>query len=171
MQPHIDRKVMMLALTAGLAFGAGGVAAAYFTSSGTGTGRAEVGTTTGAFDLTTDGPATSLLPGDGPEAFDVAITNTSGADAHVGTVYEGVARYGDSGDAATQDGADIPGCLAVWFSVTPSVAVDELVAPGATVHASDGGRPLPTVTLSESATDQDACQGRSVGITFGTVGP
>ncbi|HVC67269.1 MAG TPA: hypothetical protein VND44_06710 [Acidimicrobiales bacterium] len=171
MQRHIDRKVMMLALAAGLTFGAGGIAAAYFTSSGTGSGRADVGTTTGAFDVTTGGPATPLLPGDGPRAFDVAITNTSGADAHIGTVYEAVARYGDSGDAATQDGADIPGCLAGWFSVTPSLAVDELVAPGATVHASDGGHPLPTVTLSESATNQDACQGRSVGITFGTAGP
>jgi len=171
MRRHLDRRVVMLALTAGLTFGAGGIAAAYFTSGGTGSGSAEVGSTTGAFVLTTGGPATPLLPGDGPGAFDVAVTNTSGADAHIGTVSEAVARYGDSGDAATQDGADIPGCSADWFSVTPSVAVDELVAPGATVHASDGGRPLPTVTLSESGTDQDACQGRSVGITFTTTGP
>jgi hypothetical protein len=171
MQRLIDRRVLGLALAAGLVFGTGGVAAAYFTSSGTGTGRAEVGTTTGAFDITTDGPGVPLLPGDGPQDFDVAITNTGATDAHIGTVRAGVARYGDSGDAATRDGADIPGCSASWFSVTPSVAIDELVGPGGTVHASDGGQSLPTITLSESGTNQDACQGRSVGITFTTAGP
>jgi hypothetical protein len=96
MQRHVDRKVLGLALVTGLDYGTGGVVVASFPSSGTGTGRIEVGTTTGTFDITTDGPGChcSRVTGSGP--FDVAISDSGATDAHIGTVRAGVARYGDS---------------------------------------------------------------------------
>jgi hypothetical protein len=108
-QRHIDRKVLGLALTAGLVFGTGGVVVASFTSSGTGTGHTEVGTTTGTFDITTDGPGCrrSRVTGHGP--FDVAISDSGATDAHIGTVRAGVARYGASCEGWGRSVGDAPG--------------------------------------------------------------
>ena len=59
---HLTKKKMAaLGLTLGVALGAGGIAAAYLSSTGTGTGSATVGTPKGL--EVTGGNVTTLLPG------------------------------------------------------------------------------------------------------------
>jgi hypothetical protein len=166
------KNLAAIAVTGALVLGGGGVAFAYFTSGGGGTGSADVGSTGASdFAVTTTGPTTALLPGDGGQPFDVSIHNTGDTTSHIGTVYLSIATYAATTDAATAAGADIPGCSASWFAVTPSIVVDHSVPVGSTMLASGLGLDLPTISLTETGTDQDACQGASVGIAFSTVDP
>jgi hypothetical protein len=152
-----------------LVFGGGSVAYAYFLSGGSGTGSARVGTTSStAFTITTDGMATPLLPGDPPDGFDVNVTNSTGQDLHVGTIHLQVMTYGNAGDAATSTGADIPGCLASWFSVPAAWGFDQTVPAHSTMSSTSITSPPPTIAMATTDTDQDACQGASVGIEFST---
>ena len=166
------KKVGAAAVTAVLTLGGGGIAFAYFTSGGTGTGSAQVGSSPpDAFTITSTGPTTALVPGNGAQPFVVEVANTTGQDAYVSTVFLSVATFGDSGDAATAAGGDISGCSASWFAVTPSVTFDEVVPAGGNVTSAGLGSAAPTIEMPGSASDQDPCQGAAVGITFSTTGP
>ena len=161
----LKKKVAAIGIAAVMAVG-GGSAFAYFTSGGSGTGSAQVGTGPGnAFSFTSAGPATPLTPGTTSQPFDVSVTNTSDQAAFVGFVSMSIATY-PGGDAATADGSDIPGCLASWFTVDPILNVDTTVGAGDTVTASGLGIDEPTISMTESGTDQNPCQDASIGINF-----
>ena len=171
MKRFTHKKAAAVAVTAVLVLGGGGIAYAYFTSGGSGTGSAEVGTSpSDAFTISAAGPYAALLPGNGPQSFDVRVANTTGLDSYIGTVYMGIATYGDSGDAATAAGDDIPGCLASWFTVTPSIDFDEVVPADGNVTSTGLGVDAPTIEMPAASVDQDPCQGASVGIAFSTTG-
>ncbi len=112
--------------------------------------------------------ATPLLPGDPPDGFDVNVTNSTGQDLHVGTIHLQVMTFGNLGDAATSTGADIPGCLATWFSVPAAWVFDQTVPAHSTMSSTSIIPPPPTIAMATTDTDQDACQGASVGIEFST---
>jgi hypothetical protein len=161
------KKTVAVAVTAVLTLSGGGIAFAYFTSGGSGVGSAAVGSApAGAFDITTTGPTDPVLPGNGPQTFDVQVANTTGQDEYVGTVYVSIATDTDNGDVTTADGIDIPDCLASWFTVTPSVDVDQVVAAGNAVTSGD----TPSIEMPAAPVDQDACQNAAVGINFTTTG-
>ena len=170
MKHQLNRKVVAAALTAGLVFGGSGIAVAWFTEGGSGTGSAHVGTgTTTAFTITTTGPSTDLTPGGGPQSFDISIQNSSGADAHIGTIF--MALDSNGSDAATSPGSvDIPGCLVDWFTLTPSVTVDQTIAAGTTVNLSDYAITEPTIAMPAFGGSPDSCQDSSPGILFTTSG-
>lgn len=160
------KKIAAIGVTMVMLLGGGGIAFAYFTSGGSGTGSAQVGTGPGnAFSITSTGPLTALTPGAGSQPFDVSVTNTSDQAAFVGFVSMSIATF-PGGDAATAGGADIPGCLASWFTVDPTLDVDTTVGAGDTVSASGLGIDEPTIQMTESGTDQNACESASVGINF-----
>jgi hypothetical protein len=172
-RPEMTRSVhttlAAVAAIAVLVFGGGSVAYAYFLSGGSGVGSARIGTPSStAFTITTDGIATPLLPGDPPDGFDVNVTNSTGQDLHVGTIHLRVMTYGNAGDAATSTGADIPSCLASWFSVPTAWGFDQTVPAHSTVSSTSITSPPPAIAMATTDTDQDACQGASVGIEFST---
>jgi hypothetical protein len=72
------------------------------------------------------------------------------------------------GSGNALDAADVPitGCLATWFSVGSPVAVDAVLNPGA---SSTGV--ASTIGMTEVDVDQDACQGATVKLIFGTSNP
>ena len=154
-----------------LALGGGGVAYAFFSASGSGTGTADVGTgPVGTLQITSTGPSTALTPWNGSQPFDVSIHNNSLTDSGVGTISMSVSRFQATGDAATSSGQDIVGCAAAWFSVSPTLVVNQPVGAGATVTAQGLGLVLPTVSMIPSVSNQDACQGSTVGIAFASDG-
>lgn len=162
--------LVTVAAAATAAVAAGGVAYAYFTSGGTGTGTAQVGSAAvRGFDLTTDGVATSVLPGGGPQGFDIDARNVTGQSLYLGTVYLEVMTFSGTGDAATSAGADIPGCRADWFVVTSSWDVGRLVPGLSTLSSTTSGTPAPTVALPAAPLDQNACQGAEIGIGLSTT--
>ena len=165
MMRFTHKKTAAVAVTAVLALSGGGIAFAYFTAGGSGSGSANVGSApTDAFSITSTGPSSPLLPGNPPQSFEVDVANTTGQAAYVGTVYMKVMTYQESGDAATAEGADIVGCTASWFSVTDSVDVDQVVPAHGSVSST-----TPTIQMPAQSLNQDACKDASVGIAFTTT--
>jgi hypothetical protein len=65
-----------------------------------------------------------------------------------------------NGDAETMAAADIPGCLARWFTATVEDIVDR-------AGAYDGAVAL---TMRDSGTNQDACENESPAVTVTAAG-
>jgi hypothetical protein len=162
----IDKRAAVVALTAGLLLGGSGVAFAYFTSTGSGSGSATIGTVGGRdFAITSSSPTGSIYPGAAPIGFTVQAQNTGSVDEHVDDVTVTVASDG-SGYALDADGAPITGCLASWLAVGTPVVVGATLSPGAY-----SAGVASTIGLTEAGVNQDACQGANVKLIFATSNP
>lgn len=133
-----------------------GIAVAYFTSTGSGTGSATVGSAT-AFKVTvsaaTGGP---LYPGSGSENLAYTVKNEGSGAQNINSTSAVVASKGGN---ITQSGVEVAGCKASWFTAT-----DSSPAP----VSLKGGESAPgsvEVTMQDSGTNQDACQGTSPDVT------
>jgi len=127
-----------LVTIAGLATGA----VAFFTSTGSGSGNASVGTATQWGVVVTSDTSNALYPDTGSETLSYTITN-NGSGAHALNAV--TASVGDSGD-----------CLGSWFTAVasaPTPALGTSIAPNGTATGT------VTVTMQDSGTNQDACQG------------
>jgi hypothetical protein len=147
-----------LGLIASLVLAAG--ALAYFTSSGSGTGTASVGSA-GAWTVNVS-PATGgpLYPGSGSESIAYTVTNSgSGHQSLAGTT----AVVASSGSNVTQGGVAVSGCLASWFTAT-NTAPTPLPQNLAGSATSSGGS--VAVSMQDSGTSQNPCQGVSPDITI-----
>jgi hypothetical protein len=127
---------LALAITVGVA--------AYFTQSGSGSGQANVGTSS-AIQLSSATPVSSLYPGGSALGVTVTIHNPGNGSQYVGTISGTVADNG--------------GCLGSWFTVSP-VAYNQTLAAGASDTASS------SIQMNDSGTNQDACQGKSMTINW-----
>jgi hypothetical protein len=136
-----------------------GAALAYFSSSGSGTGSASVGSST-AFTVAVS-PATGgpLYPGSGTENLAYTVNNPSSGSQNLSATTASVAS---SGANITSGGVAVPGCLAADFTATntPPTPLPQNLAGGAT---STGGS--VAVTMTNTAANQDACQGKTPDIT------
>ena len=163
------KKTAAVAVTAVLALGGGGIACAYFTAGGSGSGSANVGSAPAdAFSITSTGPTTPVLPDNEPQSFTIQVKNIKEQAEYVGTVYMSIRADTESGDVITGPGAGtvVAGCEADWFTVTPSVSVDQPVATGDTV--SSDSTPALTMPVADG-TNQDPCQGVSIDLDFSTT--
>jgi hypothetical protein len=154
------KRIAAVALSGAVILGAAGVAAAFFTSTGTGTGQAAVGTAS-SWGVTAGAETGTLLPGSGTATIPFTITNNStGAQAY-STVTAAVATDG-SGNV-TSGGTAVPGCLATWFTATAGTPAP---VAGTSIAASGTGTDTVTVTMSDSGTNQDACESVTPDITL-----
>lgn len=142
------RALLALGCTFAVVFAA--VAYAYFTSSGTGTGTAAVGT---ASAVTLKGTVTSsLYPGSSsPVSF--TVDNPSSGNQRVGTISLSSISVdaGHSACSATISGGNPD------FSM-PAVTVNKTFSPG----NGQAVTPTGTLTMNETGTNQDACQGATL---------
>jgi hypothetical protein len=116
---------------------------AYFTANGAGAGSATVGS---ASAIQLSSPVVGdLYPGATATPVTVSINNPGSGNQFVGTI---------SGSVTTQGG-----CLGSWFTVAP-VAFNTNVLHGTTVTAPT------TVSLDESNSNQNACQGLTMAIAW-----
>jgi hypothetical protein len=136
------KKVAVLATGAAMALTAG-IAYAYFTASGSGTGAATVGSAS-AIQLSSDS-VSDLYPGAADTAVTVHVTNAGSSAQYVDTISGTVA---DSGS-----------CLGSWFEVD-SINYASTLAAGASDDTST------VIRMLESGTNQDACQGASLTINW-----
>jgi len=135
-----------------VALAGGGAALAYFTSSGSGTGSASVGTATNWTVSQPIDTSHGLLPGSGSEVLTFTVTNPgSGAQAFNSVTATVVSDAG----AVDAQGTAVPGCQPGWFTAQPT--------SDPSLHASIPGGGTATVqvtvTMTDSGTNQDACQG------------
>jgi len=142
------RALLALGCTFAMAFAA--VAYAYFTSNGSGTGTASVGT---ASAVTLQGTVTSsLYPGSSsPVSF--KVDNPSSGSQRVGTISLTSISVdsGHSGCSTTLGGGNPD------FSM-PAVTVNKTFSPGNGQTVTQTG----TLTMNETGTNQDACQGATL---------
>lgn len=150
-------------------------AVAYFTgANGSDTGNASVGSSTGwgvtvnagSATFTNSGGATgcdALYPGACTEVIPFTVTNNGKGHQHLNSVTYGIKSDNSTpANAETAGGTVLTGCQAGWFNVIAdgnngSTSVD--LGPGGTYTGS------ADVTLSNQPTTQDACQGKTPGIT------
>jgi hypothetical protein len=141
----ISKKGVIFGLSAGVALGVTGAAFAYFSSTGSGTGSASVGTSTTWGVSVTTATGGPLLPGGtSTESQNYVITNNSAGTQGITGVTATVANSG-AGNA----------CLGAWFTATPSTPSTGLVtsiAPGGTATGTI------TITMQDTGTNQDACK-------------
>jgi hypothetical protein len=133
-----------------------GIAVAYFTSTGSGTGSATVGSAT-AFKVTVSAPTGGpLYPGSGSENLAYSVKNEGSGAQNVNSTSASVASEGGN---ITQGGVPVVGCKASWFT-----AVDSSPAP-VSLKGGESASGSVEVTMQDSGTNQDACQGTSPDIT------
>jgi hypothetical protein len=132
-----------IAVLVSLAFG--GVALAYFTSTGAGTGTASVNNSS-TWALTST-PVTGLGPGMPAQNIVGSATNALGQTEYIGTV------------TPTVTSTSNPGCTAADFTLTPGV-INADTASGAT------GLNFGTIAFNDRNVNQNACQGVTVNLSF-----
>jgi hypothetical protein len=149
------KKAAILALTGTAVLGLGGVAFAYFTTTGSGSGTGAVGTSSAlvihqASIAYSNSPDIALLPGTSATVT-FTVDNNSTGHQQLGTI---------SVSSITADAAHA-GCDTAtnpsWFTTTTD-AVNQDYAPGA-------GQAVPsnlTITLNDVAAIQDVCKGATL---------
>lgn len=152
------KKVIIAGVAAVAVVGTGGAAYAFFTSSGQGSGDASVGSAgtltvgDGVFDSTNP-----LYPGGSAENMTFTVTNNGAQPVHLAPsdVTPTLATVGN--DIADANSQDVPGCLAQWFGLGGvSVSNNTLGAAGS---PTDSATVTVPVTLGDSGTNQNACEG------------
>jgi hypothetical protein len=156
---RFTKKRMLAALSVVAVLVGAGAAVAYFTSSGSGTGQASVGSST-AFTVNvaaaTGGP---LYPGSGTENLTYTVHNGSSGHQNLSSTSAAVAA--DNNGAITDNGTSVTGCKASWFTATNHApSLPQNLAGGADAT---GGN--VDVTMQDSGTSQNACQGAHPDIT------
>jgi len=155
MKRFMNKKVAAIGLAAGLALGAAGAAFAYFTSTGDGTGSASVGSSTAWNVAVTSDSSNSLLPGSGSETLSYTVTNESSGAQALNAITPTI-KADSSGDVYAQ-GVAVAGCKASWFTVVSNG--DQSPAFGTSISSQGTTTGTVTVTMQDSGTPQDNCQG------------
>ena len=162
---NFKKKYVAGALAAGLIMGAGGIAAAYFTATATGTGKLQVGSAT-PFTVTQNGVPAYVYPGQ-TVTTSFHVVNTGGGIQHF-TARVVVASNGSGTIITATTGKAVPGCKASWFTPTVTSGSSGTLNPGASstlavsMHMSNGNSTHST---------QNACQTTFPQLTVSSGGP
>jgi len=149
---RISRKALVAGgLVATLAMG--GIAFAYFSATGSGSGSASVGSSSG-LDISQDGPAvTGLVPNGPAKTIHYTVTNNTAGAEFVDQVSTTVSSV-TSGSLATE------ACDASMFTIVDGPALSTNLQPG---HTASG---TATIKLVDDGNNQDNCQGSTVSLAF-----
>ncbi|OLR91963.1 hypothetical protein [Actinokineospora bangkokensis] len=154
MQSSTKKRVVVVgAITAVVALG-GGLAYAYWSSTGTGTGSATTGTST-AFQVTstaaTGGP---LSPGGPSQTVAFTVTNPGTGSQNLSSVVVTVANSDGTPWTA------VTGCSAADYTVgTPAITYGQ-IAPGGSASGT------VSITMNNLSTNQDGCKNATVPLRF-----
>jgi hypothetical protein len=152
------RRIAVIGATMALVLAGGGAAFAYFTTSGSGTGAASVGTA-GTYTVTVSAPTgAALMPGSPGQSFTYTVKNN-------GT---GVQQITTASISVTPDATAAGlGCSAAWYQVS-GPGITTAGNPGAQTYATpvsiNGGATSTdpelafTVSLINEPVNQDACE-------------
>ena len=152
MKKHLSKKRVVLAAIVVVALAiASGVAYAYFTSSGSNTGTAGVGTSQDLVVAQSGTVPSGLVPGGAAKNVQVTVTNNATFKQSLSSL------------TISLDGSLLPaGCDASWFTVTsPTIASPIVLA------ANTGSTDLTgTIRMTESNSPQDNCKSATLHLNF-----
>ena len=151
------KRAAAVATGAALTFIVGGVAFAYWSTSGAGTGSASTGSVVAVKINATSAAVTGLYPG-GP-AHDVSgdFDNTNAGSVYINQVTVAVAP-----GWSKQANALKPACTASDFTIVPPAATAHEIASGSGV---DAWGPA-TIAMNNLSTNQDNCKNVTVPLVF-----
>jgi len=165
----MSKKVVAILVTLVVAVGAAGLAFAYFTDNGTGTGTAKVGTSSGWGVAQNGAFAGIMYPGAGTSTVTYTVTNSSTghqAIASAGKVTAAIVNDGASPALVKSGGSAVTGCLASWFHAGTPAAVGSPTYP---IDLAAGASQDYTVavTMDNSTTvNQDTCKNITPDVTL-----
>lgn len=144
------RKRLIIALAAVLTIAGAGIAFGYWTSIGSGSGSATTGTS-GTFTITSQPAVGTIAPGNPGQTVGFTVTNSTANSQYLTAVSVSMAS------ATGVPWEPTGGCLVTDYTaaVTTAPAAGD-IAPGGSVTGT------VTVTLANTAVNQDACQGQEV---------
>ena len=128
----------------------GGVAFAYWTTTGSGTGSAGAGDVS-AVTVTQTNTITGLYPGGPAQDIDLKISNPNDSNVTIETV------------AVSVSGTDKTGCTAADFTVTDATVGSDLASGDTDVLGADSGA---SIKMDNTASNQDACKNATVSLSF-----
>ncbi len=169
MKRHMGKKIVVILATVVIAAGVAGLAFAYFTDSGSGTGTAKVGTSTGWTVAQSGSYSGTMLPGAGTSVVTYTVTNASSghqAIASAGKVTSAIVNDGGTPALVKSGGSAVTGCLASWFHAATPAAVG---SPSYPIDLASGASQDYTVdvTMDNSTTvNQDACKNITPDVTM-----
>ena len=151
MKRMTKRSSIIAAVTVVGVFAAGGVAFAYWTTSGSNTTTAGVAAdVSSALTVTPTGTISGLFPGGTPQNVQVIVENPSTTAVRLSDVN------------VTVDSTDKVGCPAGDFAITTAGFAPQTLAPGAVTSALT----VRKIQLVETGGNQDACKGATVSLTL-----
>lgn len=134
-----------------------GAAFAYFTSEGTGTGQASVGSASN-WEVTVEPATGTMFPGAGKSTIAYTVTNVGKGHQNLVTTTTAVAE--DAEGNITEKGASVAGCKASWFETANTPPAEKDLAEGQSVNGE------VVVTMKDTGEPQNACQGAHPDITI-----
>jgi hypothetical protein len=139
-----------------------GAAFAYFTSTGSGSGNATVGSSSAFTVNVAAASGGALYPGSGTQTLSYTVTNPSSGAQSLRATTASVASSGGNITTGSGAGTPVTGCLASWFTATNTAPtpLPQNLAGGATSTSGS-----VAVTMQDSGTNQDPCQGATPNIT------
>jgi hypothetical protein len=156
---RFTKKRFVVALSVVAALAIAGAAIAYFSSSGSGTGNATVGSSS-AFTINAGAATGTMYPGSGTSTFTYTVHNPSSGKQNLSSTSAAVAH--DASGNIKDHGTAVAGCLAADFTAanTAPTPLPQNLAGGA-----DSSAGSVDVTMTDSGSNQDACQGHTPDIT------
>lgn len=135
----------------------GGVAFAYWTAGGTGTGSATTGTNA-AVTVVQDTVVSAMGPGVAAQELSGTFTNPNSGPVYVGTVTVSI------GSVAKAGGAPAGTCDATDYTLTGTAMAVNAQVPAGTAQGSWGGATI--AFNNKPGVNQDACKGATVNLTY-----
>jgi len=178
MKRFMNKKVAAIGLASALALGAAGIAAAYWTSGGSGDGSGSVGSTTNWTVTVSSDTTTSLTPGSGTEVLTYTVTNNDKGSEMLHQVAFTVANA--STPFSIDTNSSDPACTDADFDLTASSVSDPGAGNALTVpinqeltgNPSSGDVYTGTITLAmvdrhdtvagDNSGNQDNCENATV---------
>ena len=144
------------ALVLGLVLVGGGIAFAYWTVTGSGSGTGATGDNA-AITINQTSTVTNLRPGGPAQELEGDFTNTNGGPVYVTSVTASIASVTKAAGAPTGT------CDATDYTLTgATMTVDAEVPAGANQGSWSGA----TIAFNNKATNQDACKGATVNLAY-----
>ncbi|MGV8909496.1 MAG: hypothetical protein ACOH1Y_10975 [Propionicimonas sp.] len=152
----MNKKVAIV--SAGLLLASAGGAFAYWTTTGSGSGTAATGTTTGVVVFQTNTPA-ALFPGGAAQALSGDFTSPNSGAVSLASITAGVTSVTGSGTDST-----LPACTTADYVIAGGTGAVVVPAGNGSTHV--GAWSGLTVQLVNSTENQDNCKGATAVITY-----
>jgi hypothetical protein len=153
MDTRFKRGTLVISAAVAAVLISGGVAFAYWTTSGTGTATAGVGAA-GNVTVAQTGSISGLFPGGSAQLINFTVTNPTTTPLFVDDVAVSI------GTIANQSVSAGPACDVDDFTLVQPTWVDVDIAAGGSATGT------ATIAMDNEAWNQDACQGATVNLDF-----